>query len=387
MRRARTWLLLCFGCLLGCCAGIAAAEPSSREAGGSYDAGSYEALVDRLITSDPQDWCAFGSCPRPAPPEPSGGSAASSYEAYADKVVATDRNYERVGVSVYGWLSINNFQQLVEASARNPDFCIRFLSDKKHSERQRHVAILSMYGLSIDQHVVFVRNLAKLRDKALISPEELEYALFPRFSVDMIYENYQDERIRLLLGEIEARDDIRPGLKSEIASIPGTEVLEGTSIIRYCIVAIGVACGWRFVGSIRLVPDDTGSDPVVQLYEDHVRRSITDRGYAAELFREGTLKFAQIQSYCNGLSARALEFKAARTGFAWGMIFMAIRLLNVVCLAALVVFPAHSRILPGPNEKIAAITTYLQFITEDQRVNQRTMTQFAAAKNRSAGKR
>jgi len=235
MRHARIWLSLCFGCLFGCCAGIAAAEPSSREAGGSYDAGSYEALVDRLITSDPQDWCAFGSCPRPAPPEPSGGSAASSYEAYADKVVATDRNHERVGVSVYGWLGINNFQQLVDASAKNPDFCIRFLSEKKYTERQRHVAILSMYGLSIDQHVVFVRNLAKLRDKALISPEELEHALFPRFSVDMIYENYEDKRIRLLLGEMEARDDIRPDLKSEIARILSGEALEERRLFRlYC---------------------------------------------------------------------------------------------------------------------------------------------------------
>jgi hypothetical protein len=50
---------------------------------------------------------------------------------------------------------------------------------------------------------------------------------------------------------------------------------------------------------------------------------------------------------------------------------MAIRLLNVVSLAALVVFPAHSKILPAPDEKIAAITTYLQFITEDD-VDQRT---------------
>jgi hypothetical protein len=226
MRRARVWLLLCFGCLFGCCPGIAAAEPSLREAGGSDDAGSYVALVDRLITSDPQDWCVFGPCPRPAPLEPSGGSAASSYEAYADKVVATDRNYERIGVSVYGWLGINNFQQLVDASVGNPDFCIRFLSDKKYSERQRHVAILAMYKLSIDRHVSFVRNLAKLRDKGLISPEELEHALFPRFSVDMIYENYEDKRIRLLLGEIEARDDIRPDLKSEIARILSGEALE-----------------------------------------------------------------------------------------------------------------------------------------------------------------
>lgn len=52
--------------------------------------------MDRLMTSDPQDWCAFSSCLRPAPPEPSGGSAASHYERYADKVVAMDRNHERV---------------------------------------------------------------------------------------------------------------------------------------------------------------------------------------------------------------------------------------------------------------------------------------------------
>jgi hypothetical protein len=226
MRRARIWLLLCFGCLFGCCPGIAAAEPSNREAGGSYDAGSYGALVDRLITSDPQDWCAFGSCPRPAPPEPSGGSAASSYEAYADKVVATDRNHERVGVSVYGWLGINTFQQLVDASARNPDFCIRFLSDKKHSERQRHVAILSMYGLSIDQHVVFVRNLMKLRDQDLISPEELMRGVLPRLSTKWVFEHYQDKGIQSLLKEIEARDDIGPSFKSLISSILSGEALE-----------------------------------------------------------------------------------------------------------------------------------------------------------------
>ena len=97
------------------------------------------------------------------------------------------------------------------------------------------------------------------------------------------------------------------------------------------------------------------------------------QGYAAAGYvaKGHNLKFACIQLNDGGLSARALELRAARTGFAWGMIFMAIRLLNVVCLAALVVFPAHSRILPGPDEKIAAITTYLQFITEDD-VDQRT---------------
>lgn len=223
MRRARIWLLLCFGCLFGCCPDMAAAEPSSREAGGSYDARSYEALVDRLITSDPQDWCAFGSCPRPAPPEPSGGSAASSYEAYADKVVATDRNHERVGVSVYGWLGINNFQQLVDASARNPDFCIRFLSEKKYTEHQRYLAILSMYKLSIEQYVAFVRNLATLRDRGLISPEELKRGVVPRLSMKVIFEHYQDKGIQALFKEMAAQEDIPPDIREEIRYIRSGE--------------------------------------------------------------------------------------------------------------------------------------------------------------------
>jgi hypothetical protein len=48
------------------------------------------------------------------------------------------------------------------------------------------------------------------------------------------------------------------------------------------------------------------------------------------------------------------------------MISMAIRLFSVVCLAVLVVSPAYcqSRI-PGPGEEIAAITTDLQYITEN----------------------
>jgi peptidyl-prolyl cis-trans isomerase SurA len=50
---------------------------------------------------------------------------------------------------------------------------------------------------------------------------------------------------------------------------------------------------------------------------------------------------------------------------------MANRLFNVVCLAALVVFPAYGQSLPGPDQKIVAITTYLQFVTEDD-VDQRT---------------
>lgn len=49
---------------------------------------------------------------------------------------------------------------------------------------------------------------------------------------------------------------------------------------------------------------------------------------------------------------------------------MANRLFKVVCLAALVVFPAHSQNLSVLDHAVA-ITTYFQFITEDD-VDQRT---------------
>ena len=180
MRRTLIWLLLCSGCVFGCCTGAGSAEPSSNSETGNL-------------------------------PE------AGRYLAYADDVIAFTRISEAsLAMSVYADLGTEGFQKLVDASVESPELCIRFLSEKTHTEGQRRIAIRAMYKLSIDQHVSFVRSLAKLRDKALISPEELEYALLPRFSVDMIFDNYEDKRIRLLLGEIEARDDTSPDLKATI---------------------------------------------------------------------------------------------------------------------------------------------------------------------------
>ena len=56
-------------------------------------------------------------------------------------------------------------------------------------------------------------------------------------------------------------------------------------------------------------------------------------------------------------------------GFAWEVILMLNRLYGVVGLAALIVFPAHSQNLSALDRAVA-ITTFLQFITEDD-VDQR----------------
>jgi hypothetical protein len=189
MRRALIWLLLSFGCLFGCCPGTAAAEPSNGSETGSL-------------------------------------SEANRYEAYADKVIAVDRRRELAGVSVYNYVGMPEFEKLVDASTESPELCVRFLSQKKYTEHQRFMAMLSMYKLSIEQHVAFVRNLAKLRDRGLISPEELMHGLLPRLSTMMVYEHYQDKGIQSLLKELEARDDIGPSSKSLISSILSGEALE-----------------------------------------------------------------------------------------------------------------------------------------------------------------
>jgi hypothetical protein len=124
-------------------------------------------------------------------------------------------------------------------------------------------------------------------------------------------------------------------------------------------------------------------NPAAQLYEGHVRLPY-DQGYAAAGYvaKGHNLKFASIQLYYDGLSARTFEFKAARTGFAWEMIFMANRLFKVVGLAALVVFPAHSQNLSALDHAVA-ITTYLQFITEDD-VEQRTKLDLLLAQKQAS---
>ena len=61
---------------------------------------------------------------------------------------------------------------------------------------------------------------------------------------------------------------------------------------------------------------------------------------------------------------------------------MANRLFKVVGLAALVVFPAHSQNLSALDHAVA-ITTYLQFITEDD-VEQRTMLDLLLAQKQAS---
>ena len=106
-------------------------------------------------------------------------SEANGYEAYAEKVIAADRQYKAVSISIYNYVDNPQFERLVQASVRNPDFCVRFLSEEKYLDDPKGTAILAMYRLAVDQYITFVRNLMKLRDRNLISSEQLLSGLYP----------------------------------------------------------------------------------------------------------------------------------------------------------------------------------------------------------------
>jgi hypothetical protein len=113
MRRTLIWLLLCSGCVFGCCTEAASAEPSSSSEIGSL--------------------CEAGR-----------------YQAYADNVIALDRlDQASLTVSVYSYLGSDRFQKLVDASVESPELCIRFLSEKKYTEGQRRIAILAIINFRL----------------------------------------------------------------------------------------------------------------------------------------------------------------------------------------------------------------------------------------------
>jgi hypothetical protein len=74
-----------------------------------------------------------------------------------------------------------------------------------------------MYRLDVDGYDVFVRKLVELHDRGLLIDAELLDGLLPRFS-DLVIERYRNPKIKALLKEIEARDDIPAEMKETIRS-------------------------------------------------------------------------------------------------------------------------------------------------------------------------
>jgi hypothetical protein len=79
-----------------------------------------------------------------------------------------------------------------------------------------------MYKLDVDGYDVFVRKLVELHHRGLLSDGELSRGVRPRFS-DLVIEQYQNPKIKALLKEMAAQEDIPPDVKAAIRYIRSDE--------------------------------------------------------------------------------------------------------------------------------------------------------------------
>jgi len=149
--------------------------------------------------------------------EPSGLSEVDDYQAYVNTVAAVDRDDGAV-FSAYDYLSLESFEKLADANVKHPSDCVRFLSEQGHTAHQRFIAILSMYKLGVHEYVAFIQEVLKLRDRSLVSSDEMERSVSPRLS-DVIAEHYAEPEVQSTLKQVMIRDDIRPRVKALIAYI------------------------------------------------------------------------------------------------------------------------------------------------------------------------
>lgn len=183
MRRFILHVMLCLGCAFASCLNVASAASNGSEASATLDEENYRAYVDKIAQAARDD--AGWRPPKDLPPG-------------------------------------ETFEELAAAGAKNIDLCIRFLAEGKDIGRQRGIAIFSMYKLDVDGYVTFVRKLANLYHTGLLNQGELSRAIYYRYS-DLVIEQYQNPKIKTLLRELAAQEDIPPDVKADIRYIRSGE--------------------------------------------------------------------------------------------------------------------------------------------------------------------
>jgi hypothetical protein len=141
------------------------------------------------------------------------------YRAYVEKIAQAERDVAHVSKTP-GYPLVKSFQELAVAGAANIELCFRFLTEEGRADKG--FVIYSMYKIDADGYDVFVRKLVELHHRGLLSDFELSMGVLPRFS-DLVIEQYQNPKIKALLKEMAAQEDIPPDVKAAIRYIRSGE--------------------------------------------------------------------------------------------------------------------------------------------------------------------
>ncbi|MGP0057852.1 MAG: hypothetical protein ACLPID_00985 [Beijerinckiaceae bacterium] len=134
-------------------------------------------------------------------------NTADVYAEYANQVVALSKRWERLPTIIGLW-EVPDFDALSSDALAHVDDCIRFLADPKHAGFQKVYAIWSMYKLSLDDYLAFVRKLLDLYNRDPRTGGLLIVALMPNPSIvprNQIFDNYNKPEVQALLKDIAAR--------------------------------------------------------------------------------------------------------------------------------------------------------------------------------------
>jgi hypothetical protein len=171
--------------------------------------------------------CAFASCPNVANAASDGGGTTSPldedrYRAYVEKIARATKEDIETRVAPQYPPSGETFDALADAAPENIDLCIRYLNESKENERQKRMAIYSMYKLDVDDYVVFIRRLTKLYHSGLVNQWWLSGAIYSRYSLVAV-DKYDNPKIQALFKELAAQEEFPPHLKEEIRFIGSGE--------------------------------------------------------------------------------------------------------------------------------------------------------------------
>jgi hypothetical protein len=126
---------------------------------------------------------------------------------YAEKIVYLDEGTRSLLI-VTLIIGVEPFRKLSADGRQHMEDCLKFLSDPEHSQRQKQIAILSMYQLDLQGYLKFLRGIIALADRHLIPGDLLYLTAFPPEDYSNLFViSYQDKDVQDLLREIRAHPE------------------------------------------------------------------------------------------------------------------------------------------------------------------------------------
>jgi hypothetical protein len=110
---------------------------------------------------------------------------------------------------------------------------LEVLSSEKFTDLEKHVVILAVQGLDLDNRILFAEKLTHLLEKGKISPRIFRKTLFIEYGWNTLFqEQFQQKKVQNLLIRIRNSESVETGLKQYINRILSGKALQDIEDMR-----------------------------------------------------------------------------------------------------------------------------------------------------------